>query len=158
MLPSTHKITKRKVIKKVAPLPLEIEHSKRESSKKINFNNLEIADFRNQNLSMLNPSDNEVDIVESIENARQKMKAQEPRKRVKLQPLNMTAQPKSLDKERLILAMNDDEMDTDFSYEHDRGLNTTMNIQRIQGNPYSAESIKGRRKTLKPIERTMNTY
>jgi hypothetical protein len=122
------------------------------------FNNLEIADLRNKNLTMLHKSDKDIDIVESISNARQKMKAQEALRRVKLAPLNATIQPKTVEKERLILAINDSEAETQLSYEHERGLHTTMNLQAVKVNPYTAEGIKGRRRTLKPLEQAMNTY
>lgn len=77
---------------------------------------------------MLESSDKEIDIVESIANARQKMKAQEAKRRVKLSPLGQTMQPlKASEDERLILAINDFEAETSVSLEHERGLHTTMN-------------------------------
>ena len=56
------------------------------------------------------------------------MKAQEALRRVKVAPLNATIQPKSIENERLILAINDFEAETQVSYEHERGLHTTMNV------------------------------
>jgi hypothetical protein len=71
---------------------------------------------------------------------------------LKLEPIAKTLTTKtSADNERLILAINDFEEETDFSVEHERGTNTTMNLQTIKVNPYTAEIIKGRRRTLKPL-------
>ena len=124
------------------------------------FNNLEIADLRNKNLSMLIQSNRDIDIAESITNARQKMKNQEATRRLKLAPLSGATIPtKSIDsKERLILAINDFEDDTNLSFEQDSGHHTTMNFQSVKINPYTAETLKGRRKTLKPLQRPMHSY